>query len=92
MSLARASIACLSVAVLMLVVRGAADWSGTFAATWYGLFAAAVVLAVAALVVAALSRDVTLRRRLTIVGLSLPALVAVALLLWAIVTLAPLAN
>jgi hypothetical protein len=50
------------------------------------------VLAVAALVVAALSRDVPSRRRLAIVGLSLPALLAVPLLLWAIVTIAPLAD
>lgn len=60
--------------------------------TWYGLFGAAVVLAVAALAAAGLSRDVALRRRLAIVGLSLPALLAVPLLIWAVVTLAPLAD
>jgi hypothetical protein len=89
---ARASIACLTGTGLLLVVRGPANWSTAFAATWYGLFGAAVVLAVAALVIAALSPDVPSRRRLAIVGLSLPALLAVPLLLWAIVTVAPLAD
>src|SRR3954462_13221379 len=70
MPLARASIACLSAAVLLLVVRGPANWSRAFGLTWYGLFGAAVVLAVAALVVALLSRDAP-KRRLVIVGLSL---------------------
>ena len=91
-TLARASIACLTGAGLLLVVRGPANRSTAFAASWYGLFGAAVVLAVAALVVAALSREVPSRRRLAIVGLSLPALLAVPLLLWAILTLAPLAD
>jgi hypothetical protein len=50
------------------------------------------VLAVAALAVAAVSREVPPRRRLAIVGLSLPALLAVPLLLWGVVTLAPLAD
>jgi hypothetical protein len=76
----------------MLVVRGSANWSSAFAVVWYGLFGAAVVLAVAALVVAGLSRGSGAKRRLAIVGLSLPALVAVPLLIWLIVTLAPLAN
>jgi hypothetical protein len=90
--LALSSLACLAVAVFVLVVRGAADWSRGFAVTWYGLFGGAVVLAIAAVAVAVRSRRVALKRRLTIVGLSLPALVGVPLLIWLIVTLAPLAN
>jgi hypothetical protein len=90
--LAVSSIVSLSAAVWMLVVRGAANWSSAFAVVWFGLFGLAVVLAVAALVVAGLSRGSPLRQRLTVVGLSLPALVAVPLLIWLIVTLAPLAD
>ena len=71
--LALSSLACLAVAVLMLVVRGTANWSRGFAVTWYGLFGGAVVLAIAAVAVAVLSRHVVLKRKLTIVGLSLPA-------------------
>jgi hypothetical protein len=92
MPVAHASITCLSAAVFILVVRGPANWSRALAMTWYGLFGAAVVLAVAALAVAGLSRDVPSKRRLTIVGLSLPALLAVPLLIWAVATLAPLAD
>jgi hypothetical protein len=90
--LAVSSVICLSAAVWMLVVRGAANWSSAFAVVWFGVFGLAVALAVAALVVAGLSRGVTRRQRLTVVWLSLPALVAVPLLIWLIVTLAPLAN
>jgi hypothetical protein len=92
MRLATASIGCLLGAVLLLVARGADNWSRAFAVGWYGLFGAAVALALAALVAAALSRGPGLKRRLTIIGLSLPALLAVPVLLWAIVTLAPLAD
>jgi hypothetical protein len=53
---------------------------------------AAVVLALAALVAAALPGDLPLKRRLAIIGLSLPALLALPVLLWAVVSLAPLAN
>jgi hypothetical protein len=60
--------------------------------TWYGLFGGSVVLAIAAVALAALSRRVASERRLTIVVLSLPALIAVPLLIWLIVTLAPLAD
>lgn len=90
--LALSSLARLAVAVLMLIVRGAANWSRGFALTWYGLFGGAVVLASTAVAVPVLSRHVAMKRRLTTVGLSLPALVAVPLLIWLIVTLAPLAN
>ena len=90
--LALSSLACLAVAGLMLVVRGAANWSQGFAVAWYGLFGGAVVLAIAAVAVAVLSRHVALKRRVTIVGLSLPALLAVPLLIWLVLTLAPLAD
>jgi hypothetical protein len=91
-ALAVSSLACLVAAVLMLVVRGTANWSRGFAVTWYGLFGGSVVLAIAAVALAALSRRVASERRLTIVVLSLPALIAVPLLIWLIVTLAPLAD
>jgi hypothetical protein len=85
------SFGCLSAAVLLWVVRGPTNWSRAFGVTWYGLFGAAVVLAVAALVVALLSRDAP-KRRLLIVGLSLPALIAVPVLIWALVTFVPLTD
>jgi type IV secretory pathway protease TraF len=43
-ALAVSSLACLVAAVLMLVVRGTANWSRGFAVTWYGLFGGSVVL------------------------------------------------
>jgi hypothetical protein len=92
MPLARASIVCLSATVLLLLVRGPSNWSRAFGVTWYGLFLASVVFAVAGLFVALLSRDASLKRRLVIVSLSVPALLAVPALIWAIVTLVPLAN
>jgi hypothetical protein len=76
----------------MLIVRGAANWSTAFAATWYGLFGAAVALAIAAAVVAALSRDLAVKPRLAMVVMSLPALLAVPLMLCALVTAASLAD
>jgi hypothetical protein len=91
MGIAVSSVVCLSAAVLMLVVRGAADRSRAFTVVWYGLFGAAVVLALAALVVAVRSRAV-LKRRLVIAGLALPALLAVPLPIWVIVSLVPLAD
>jgi hypothetical protein len=92
MRFATASIVCLSGAVLMLVVRGPDNWSGSFGVVWYGFFGAAVVLGLAALAAGGLSGDVASKRRLAIIGLALPALFAVPLLIWAIVTLAPLAD
>jgi len=92
MRFAIASIACLSAAVLAVAVRGAADWSRSFATTWYALFGAAVLLAVVALVAALVEREASLGRRLAIVSLALPALLAVPALLWVIATLAPLAD
>jgi hypothetical protein len=92
MRLAGSSTACLAAALIMVLVRGADDWSQAFAFTWYGLLAIAVVLAVVALAVAGRSRDVAGKRRLAIVGLSLPALLAVPLLVWAVLALAALAD
>lgn len=92
MGLAVSSLACLAVAVLLLAVRGGADWSRGVAVTWYGVFGAAVVFAVAAVAVAVHARHLAPRRRLTVVGLSLPALVALPLLIWLVASLAPLTN
>jgi hypothetical protein len=76
----------------MFIVRGPANWSRAFGASWYGLFSAAVAFALAALIAAALSHDLALKRRLAIIGLSLPALLAVPVLAWALVTFVPLAD
>jgi hypothetical protein len=45
MRLAAASVVCLTTAILMLVIRGPADWSRPFGLSWYGVFGAAVVFA-----------------------------------------------
>lgn len=92
MRLGAASVLCLTTAILMLVIRGPADWSRPFGLTWYGVFGAAVVFAIAAATVAAVTPGVAAKRRLTIAALALPALIAVPLLILAILTLAPLAD
>jgi hypothetical protein len=92
MRLGAASVVCLTTAILMLVVRGSADWSRAFGLTWYGVFGAAVVFAVAAAAAAVAAPAVTARRRLTIAALALPGIVAVPILIWMIVAVAPLAD
>jgi len=87
-----ASVLCLLVALSTLVVRGPSGWSHSFAATWYGLFGSAVLLAVAAIAHAVFARRSTARLRLAVVGLALPALLAVPALIWLIVTVAPIAD
>jgi hypothetical protein len=92
MRLAFASVGCLAAAVLLLAVHGGGDWSRALGVIWTGLFGAAVVFAVAALVLAGISRGVAPKRRLAIVGLSLPALLSVPLLVWAALTLTQLMD
>ena len=92
MRLGAASVVCLTAAILMLAVRGSADWSKWFGVTWYAVFGAAVVFAMAAATRAVVAPDVAARRRLTIAALALPAMLAVPILIWAILTLAPLAD
>ena len=87
-----ASLACLALAALMLAIRGTANWSRSFAEIWYGTFGAAVVLGLAAVVVAIATRRATRRDRTLTIGLALPALIAVPLLIWLIVTIAPYAD
>ena len=92
MRLSIASLSRLAVAVAMFAIRGGENWSRAFAETWYGLFGGAVVLAIAAVVFAIATRGATGRRRLAIVTLALPALVAVPLLIWVFIALVPLAG
>jgi len=82
---ARTSCASIAAIVLLLVTRGASDWSGAFAVVWYGLFAFGVVSALVAVGAALVSRAPG-RRRLLIVALALPALVAVPLFILLLAT------
>jgi hypothetical protein len=72
--------------------RGAENWSTSFAFLWYGTFGTAVVLALASVIVAIPMRGVTSSYRLLTIVLALPALIALPLLIWIIVMLAPLAD
>jgi hypothetical protein len=60
--------------------------------TWYGTFAAAVVLAVVAVTGAVVRRNVSAKQGLAIAALALPALVAVPVLVWTVLTVAPLVD
>jgi hypothetical protein len=87
-----ASVTLLVLASVMLAIRGADDWSQSFAVAWYGVFGAAVLLAVAAVAVAVGSRRVIGKHRAMMVVLALPALIAVPVLIALVIALAPLAN
>jgi hypothetical protein len=88
--IATGSISCLGAMLLLLVVRGPADWSDAFAFLWYGLFGLAVLLALIAL--GSCFRVRASRDRWIIIALSLPALVAVPAFALIIAALAPLAD
>ena len=92
MKLAFASPTLLAVAIVALVIRGPADWSGGFAAFWYGVFAAACVCAILGVVWAVTSRRLTPAGRTWVVVLALPALVAIPLLVAVILALAAVAD
>lgn len=92
MKLAIASLMFLVLAAAMLAIRGASDWSQSFAIAWYATFGMAALLALAAVVVAIGARHLSGERRTAIVVLALPALAAVPLLVVVVLTLAPLAN
>jgi hypothetical protein len=87
-----ASAMLLVLAALLLAIRGAADWSQSFAVAWYGVFGTAAILSVAAVAAAVGSRQLSAGRRATIILLALPALVAVPMLIALVRTLAPLAD
>src|SRR5436190_14329948 len=87
-----ASLSCLVAAIVMISIRGGEDWSAAFGVAWYGLFGVAVVLAIVAVGIAVAARGVTGSRRLLIVALAIPALIAVPLLILVISMTAPLAN
>jgi hypothetical protein len=75
---ATASLACISLVVALLVVRGPSDWSRSFAVAWYGLFGLAVLLGLSGLALAAGARNINRPTRLRAVAFSLPALLAAA--------------
>jgi len=92
MKLALASLVFLALAAVMLALRGAADWSQSFALAWYGTFGVAALLALAAVLAAVGTRHLSGKRRTAIVLLAAPALAAVPLLVAVVLALAPLAN
>jgi hypothetical protein len=87
-----ASLGCLLIATFLLFARGGSDWSSGFATAWGSLFVGAVALSLVAIAVAVATRRATEQRRVAIVLLALPALVAIPLLIWLIITVAPLAD
>ena len=86
------SVLLLGLAILMLAVRGAANWSATFALAWYAVFGGAVLSALIALVSAVVHRDTTIGRPLGVIALALPALLAAAAFIALIPTFARLAD
>jgi hypothetical protein len=86
------SVLLLGLTIVLLAVRGAANWSATFALTWYAIFGGAVLSALIALVSAVVQRDATIGRRLGAIGLVLPALLAAAAFIALIPTFARLAD
>jgi uncharacterized membrane protein YedE/YeeE len=75
MPAATMSFGCTIVVLVMLAVRGSADWSRSFAVTWYGLLIAATALGLVGVVSSFLPRRTPARRAL---ALSLPALLTAA--------------
>jgi hypothetical protein len=65
------------VVLVMLAVRGSADWSRSFAVTWYGLLIAATAFGLVGVASSLLSRRSAARRALAL-ALSLPALLTAA--------------
>jgi hypothetical protein len=82
------SFGCTIVVLVMLAVRGDADWSRSFAVTWYGLLIAATALGLAGVASSLLSRRSAGHRALAL-ALSLPALLTAA---WAALILVILVN
>jgi hypothetical protein len=88
-----ASLACVLTATVMFFVRGGADWSAGFGAAWWSLVLGAVALSLVAIAVAvATRRTTTEERRVAIVGLALPGLLAVPVVTWLLITFIPLAD
>jgi uncharacterized membrane protein YedE/YeeE len=77
MPAATMSFGCTIVVLVMLAVRGSADWSRSFAVTWYGLLIAATALGLVGVVSSFLPRRTPARRALAL-ALSLPALLTAA--------------
>ena len=76
--------------VLLLVVlgvRGASDWSDSFAYLWYGLWGAAIVFAVVGIGIAVFKRNLRPRERMLGIALSGTTLLLTALLIWSILSL-----
>jgi ABC-type antimicrobial peptide transport system permease subunit len=77
MPAAAVSFGCTIVVLVMLAVRGSADWSRSFAVTWYGLLVAATAFGLVGVVSALLPRRSAARRAVAL-ALSLPALLTAA--------------
>jgi hypothetical protein len=72
--------------LVLLGVRGASDWSNSFAYLWYGLGGAAIIFALVAIGTAVFKRDARPRERMLGIALSGTTLVLAALLVWTIVS------
>jgi hypothetical protein len=68
------------VVLVALGVRGASDWSNSFAVFWFGLWGAALALAVVGIVEAVVRRNAPALQRILAVALSMATL-ALSLLL-----------
>jgi hypothetical protein len=84
-----ASAVCLLAAILMLAIRGAADWSSSFAIAWYATFGAAALLGLAAIAVA-IATPHSERTKTALLGL--PALIAVPVFVVLVLWIARLAS
>jgi prolipoprotein diacylglyceryltransferase len=74
---------------MLLVVRGSSNWSRGFAVTWYGLLVVGSVCSLFAVVDAALRRRRSVKQRLTIVVMSLPALLAASAISYIVFEVVP---
>lgn len=84
-----ASLLLLGLAVAMLLVTGAGDWSVTLAGLWYAVFGTAVALALTSLVSGLVLSSAPLDRRVGAVVMAVPALVAAALFVYFVVVVVP---
>jgi len=73
------SFGCTVVVLVMLVVRGLADWSRSFAIAWYGVLIAATFFGVLGIGSAFRPRRTAIERRGLALALSLPAICTAAL-------------
>jgi hypothetical protein len=89
---ARISLGCTALVLALLAVRGPSDWSRGFAVTWYGLLVAGCICSLLAAVDAAVRRRWSVNQRLTIVVMSLPALLAASAISYIVLEVVPHLN